>query len=93
VKRYTPIGFVQAESKGAIWGMQFLWPIKADYRIMYVDSAYQLTVIGREKRDYAWIMARTPRIAAADFDRLRTLLVSQGYDANGLRRMPQLLSP
>lgn len=89
LKRYTPIGYVHSGSGGAVWGMQFVWPVRADYRIMYVDPAYTLTVIGREKRDYAWIMARTPRIAAADYERLRTLLASQGYDVATLRRMPQ----
>ncbi len=89
LKRYTPVGYVHAEGGGAVWGMQFIWPVRADYRIMYVDSAYTLTVIGREKRDYAWIMARTPRIAAEDYERLRTLLAAQGYDVSALRRMPQ----
>ncbi|HEV2285166.1 MAG TPA: lipocalin family protein [Steroidobacteraceae bacterium] len=92
-KTYTPVGFVRAGSGGAVWGMRFVWPIEADYRIMYVDPDYTLTVIGREKRDYAWIMARAPRIAAADYERLRTLLASQGYDVSALRRMPQPGSP
>jgi apolipoprotein D and lipocalin family protein len=93
LKRYTPTGFVHDGSGGAVWGMQFIWPIKADYRIMYVDPGYTLAVIGRERRDYAWIMARAPRIAAADYERLRALLASQGYDVSLLRRMPQAESP
>ena len=93
LKRYTPTGFVQEATGGAIWGMQFIWPIQADYRIMYVDPEYAMTVIGREKRDYAWIMARAPRIAPADYERLRALLASQGYDVSLLRRMPQPESP
>ena len=93
LKRYTPTGFVRADGGGAVWGMQFVWPIRADYRIMYVDSDYKLTVIGRQKRDYAWIMARAPRIAEADYDRLRALLESQGYDVSALHRMPQPESP
>ena len=92
-KVYTPLGYVQPGSGGAVWGMQFIWPIKADYRIMYVDADYTLTVIGREKRDYAWVMARAPRIPEADYERLRALLASQGYDVSALRRMPQPESP
>jgi|SRR5579883_1119034 len=89
LKRYTPTGFIRPGSGGAVWGMQFLWPIKADYRIVYVDPAYSLTVIGRERRDYAWIMARTPRIAEAEYERLEALLQREGYDVTRLRRMPQ----
>ena len=93
LQRYTPTGFVQPGSGNAVWGMQFIWPIKADYRIMYVDPAYTLTVIGRQRRDYTWIMARTPHISEADMERLRTLLAAQGYDASTLRSMAQPPSP
>ena len=62
LKRYCPRGFVRDTRSNAIWGMQFIWPIKADYRIVYVSPDYQRTIIGREKRDNVWIMARTPQI-------------------------------
>ena len=35
-KRYHPLGFVVDRESNAVWGMQFIWPIKADYRIVYV---------------------------------------------------------
>lgn len=93
LKRYTPVGYVRHDGNGAVWGMRFIWPIRADYRVMYVDEGYTQTVIGRQKRDYAWIMARTPVIASVDYERLRALLQSQGYDTAKLRRVPQLPVP
>ncbi len=60
-KIYQPRGFV-SDSNNAVWGMQFMWPIKADYRIVYLDEDYQYTVIGRNIRDYVWIMARSRQI-------------------------------
>lgn len=93
LKRYTPTGFVRDGSGGAVWGMEFIWPIRADYRIMYVDPQYTQTVIGRQARDYAWIMARSPQMPAADYERLKALLVAQGYDTAGLVRMPQRATP
>ncbi len=69
--------------------MRFIWPIKADYRITYVSDDYTQTVIGRQKRDYVWIMARTPEIPAADYDRLLALVASQGYDISKVQRVPQ----
>lgn len=84
-----PVGTVRESSNNAIWGMQFIWPIKAEYVIVYVDADYSQTIIGRSARDYAWIMARTPQISDADYaahvERLRTL----GYDTSKLRRVPQ----
>lgn len=88
-KRMTPVGFVTEGTQGTVWGMRFIWPIKADYRVMYVDAAYSQTVIGREKRDYAWIMARSPTMPDADYRRLSALLRSQGYDTDLLRKVPQ----
>ena len=46
-KRYTPRGFVLDRASNALWGMQFVWPIKADYRIVYLTADYSQTVIGR----------------------------------------------
>ena len=61
-KTFRPTGFIRDQGSNAVWGMRFVWPIKADYRIVYVDDAYRYTIIGRLKRDYVWIMARSPTI-------------------------------
>lgn len=87
-KRYHPTGFVQDTNSNAIWGMQFIWPIKADYRIMYLSNDYQVTVVGRNRRDYVWIMARTPSIPAPIYADIENLLIQQGYDIAQLRRVP-----
>lgn len=88
-KVYRPTGFVRDDPSNAIWGMQFLWPIKADYRIVYVDEAYRFTIIGRQKRDYVWIMAREPIIEEADYERLVGMVKAEGYDISALMRIPQ----
>ena len=73
----------------ALWGMRFIWPIKADYRIVYVSPDYQRTIIGREKRDNVWIMARTPQISETDFADLRARVEREGYDPAELELVPQ----
>ena len=73
----------------AVWGMQFVWPIKADYRIVFVADDYSATIIGREKRDYAWIMARAPSLPEAEYRRLAGMLAEQGYDISKVRKVPQ----
>jgi apolipoprotein D and lipocalin family protein len=70
--------------------MRFIWPIKADYRVMIVDADYSETVIGCEKRDYAWIMSRSPTLPDLNDQRLSALLRSQGYGTTRLRKVPQL---
>jgi apolipoprotein D and lipocalin family protein len=88
-KRYTPRGFVRAGSGNAVWGMRFVWPVKADYRIAYLNEDYSQTVIGREARDYVWIMAREPAIPDADYERLLAFLGQQGYDVSRVQKVPQ----
>lgn len=89
LKRYCPRGFVRDDPSRAIWGMQFIWPIKADYRIVYVSPDYQRTIIGRQKRDYVWIMARTPAISKAELQDLRERVEQQAYDMSKLQAVPQ----
>jgi apolipoprotein D and lipocalin family protein len=88
-KRYAPRGFVRDDKSNAVWGMQFVWPVKADYRIVYLTTDYTQTVIGREKRDYVWIMARAPQISEADYQRIVDFVAAQGYDVSQIRKVPQ----
>jgi len=85
-KIYRPRGFIKDKRTNAIWGMQFVWPIKADYRIVYLDDNYQQTIIGRSSRDYVWIMARTPMISQQDYSKLVVLVDSLGYDLDDLQK-------
>ena len=85
-KIYRPRGFVKDKRTNAIWGMQFVWPIKADYRIVYLDENYLQTIIGRTSRDYVWIMARTPTISQQDYLSLVDRVGSLGYDLDDLQK-------
>ena len=88
-KVYHPRGFIGNTETNAEWGMQFIWPIKADYRIVYLDEDYQYTVIGRNSRDYVWIMARTAQTPDKVYVELRDFVVSLGYSAEALQKAPQ----
>lgn len=87
-KAYTARGFIKDKTSNAVWGMQFIWPFKAEYRIVYLTDDYSQTVIGRSKRDYVWIMARQPSIPDEDYERILGFLTDQGYKLNDLRRVP-----
>ncbi|MCZ8130236.1 MAG: lipocalin family protein [Steroidobacteraceae bacterium] len=88
-KKYTPTGFLRDRVHNSTWGMQFVWPIKAEFLISYLDPGYTQTVIARNARDYVWIMARTPTIPDADYERLVAQLKDWGYDTAKLRKVPQ----
>lgn len=86
-KVYRPTAFVSDESN-AIWGMQFIWPIKAEYRIVYLDADYQYTIIGRSKRDYVWVMGREATVPEPVYADLVRRVADLGYDTTKLRRVP-----
>jgi apolipoprotein D and lipocalin family protein len=88
-KKYTPKGYVRDTSSNAVWGMQFVWPIKAEYLIAYLNDDYSHTIIARNKRDYVWILARTPTIPQEQYDALVERTRQMGYDVTLLRRVPQ----
>jgi apolipoprotein D and lipocalin family protein len=88
VKAYHPRGFVVENTGNALWGMQFIWPIEAEYIIAYLDEAYTQTIVARSARDYVWIMARTPTVSEAEYSKLTNLVSSMGYDLSKLRKVP-----
>jgi apolipoprotein D and lipocalin family protein len=88
-KQYNPKGFVRDAESNAVWGMRFIWPIKADYRIVYLDESYSQTIIGRNKRDFVWVMAREPHISESDYQMLLGVVESLGYDTSRVERVPQ----
>lgn len=88
-KRYNPHGFVIPGSNNAVWGMQFVWPIKSEYIIAHVDADYATTIVARNSRDYVWIMARTPTITDAKYNELTAEVSRLGYDVSKLRKVPQ----
>lgn len=87
-KTMHPVGTVRPDGGGAVWGMQFVWPIQAEYVIAWVDTDYRQTIVGRSKRDYVWLMARTPRIPEADYQARVRQIEALGYDVSKLRRVP-----
>jgi len=88
-KTYTPRGFVVENTNNAEWGMRFIWPIKAEYKIAYLSADYGQTIIARNARDYVWIMARTPMIADAQYKELTDYVAGLGYDVSKLQKVPQ----
>ena len=89
LKTYHPKGFVHNQETKAEWRMQFVWPFKAAYLIVYLDDRYETTIIGVPDRGYAWIMARTKTLPEKRYQELVSLLADTGHDLTKLRRVPQ----
>ena len=88
-KSFSPRGFIANDGSNAVWGMQFIWPIKADYRVIYIAPDYSYTIIGRNKRDFVWLMSRSPSMPEADIAFAKEFISKAGYDINDLLFVPQ----
>jgi len=69
----------------SVWGMRLIWPFEADYRIAHIHPDYETTIVARNKRDFVWLMARTPTIDQSAFDTLLEKVQSLGYGISDLR--------
>lgn len=90
-ERHTmePTGTIIEGTGNAIWAMQFFWPIKMQYVITYVSANFDTAIVARSDRDYAWILARTPKIPASIYADLVDRVGALGYDMTELRKVPQ----
>ncbi|MES1924670.1 Outer membrane lipoprotein [Salinisphaera sp. T31B1] len=88
-KTMKPVGTVIDDTGNSVWAMRFYWVLRMQYVISYVDDDYQTTIVARDKRDYVWIMARTPQIDETTYETLVQRVGDLGYDTSKLRRVPQ----
>lgn len=84
-----PKGFVVPGTHNALWGMQFIWPFKGEFRIVHLEADYSETIIARNQRDYVWLLARKPEMSDGEFERYRAMIARMGYDAAAFVRQPQ----
>lgn len=80
---------VEDAATGARWAISFLPGLWLDYRILHVEPAGDLAVVGRAARDHLWILGRTPELAPVRLGRLLPFLTAAGYDVDRLRHVPQ----
>ncbi len=55
-----------------------------DYWVIDLDPDYQLAAVSEPKREYLWILSRTPKVDPAAYDALLGRLRAQGLDMNRL---------
>jgi apolipoprotein D and lipocalin family protein len=72
--------FIEDKKSNAVWSMQPFWPVRAEYLLVYLDEAYQYTIVGRSKRDYLWVMARQPAVEEEKLAELVEMAVEMGYN-------------
>lgn len=89
VKSFTNKAFVHDKETFAEWRIQFFWPLKFPYLIIYLDENYQSTAVATDDKKYLWIMSRTPQMNPEHYNAIINLITEQGFNTNKLVMVPQ----
>lgn len=69
--------------------VQFFWPFKGDYWILYVNPNYTHVLVGSPNREYLWILAREREINHSSYHKLIKIAKEKGYDITKLNKTDQ----
>ena len=67
----------------------FFWPFSGDYWIVDLDSDYRWALVGEPKREYLWVLSRTPQLPEIVYDQLIARAKDQGFDVSRLVKTSQ----
>ena len=64
--------------------LSFLPMVWGDYWVIDLDPGYQLAAVSEGKREYLWILSRSPKVDKAQYAALVARLAGQGFDVRKL---------
>lgn len=62
----------------------FFWPFYGNYWIIELAEDYRFVVVSEPKKEYFWILSRTPVMEQADLDGILERATTLGFDARKL---------
>ena len=87
-KSFSFNGRVVDQPVNATWSISLLWPLRAEYSIIYLDEAYETTVVASPNRRNAWIMSRYPHMSEQQYAGMLAFMTSAGFDPQAFRKVP-----
>jgi apolipoprotein D and lipocalin family protein len=73
--------------------LSWLPQVWGEYWVIDIDPDYQLAAVSDSKRDYLWVLSRTPRVQPATYEALLQRLKAQGFDTQKLELTTQKGNP
>ena len=69
--------------------LSFIPAVWGDYWVIEIDDGYRLVAVSEPKREYLWILSRTPAVDAQTYAALLGRLAGKGFDLGKLELTPQ----
>lgn len=73
----------------AQWSVHLYWLFRVQYLVGWLKPDYSQVMVVRDKRDYLWYMARSARVAEADYRAMLARAQAMGYDTAKIVKVPQ----
>lgn len=62
----------------------FFWPFYGNYWVIGLDPEYRWAIVGEPKREYLWILSRTPTLPQPTLDTILQKIKDAGYNPASL---------
>ncbi len=77
------------DATGSKLVVTFFRLFNGDYWVLGLDPDYRWALVGTPRRRRLWLLARTPRLEAADYDRALAIAATAGYDPGRIVKTQQ----
>lgn len=88
VKTTDSVATVKAGTGNRVWSQRFFHVVPAKYRILEVAPDYSWALVDYPGREMAWVLARSPDMDDAQYQRLLEKLRGFGVNSDKLWRVP-----
>lgn len=69
--------------------LSFIPAVWGDYWVIDLDEAYQLVAVSEPRREYLWVLSRTPTVDSKAYEALLQRLAQEGFDLKRLELTQQ----
>ncbi|MFM8315267.1 MAG: lipocalin family protein [Deltaproteobacteria bacterium] len=69
--------------------VRFFWPFTGDYWIIDLGKDYEYSVVSEPKRQFLWVLSRTPHMDPKVYDSILERLAQLEFDLSKLKLTPQ----
>ena len=89
VEAITGVAKVVDGSAGAKLKVSFFRPFFGDYWVLALAPDYRWALVGEPRRQFGWVLSRTPQMAPADLDAALKQAEALGYARAAFKPTPQ----
>ena len=84
--------FIVPKSNNSKLKVQFFWPFRGNYWILALgdpNKKYEYALIGNPRRNYLWILSRTPTLPSSTIKKIEAIATEKLFDVKKLRSTDQ----